>query len=59
MSTNLILRGFIVPIFYIGAGFLGAIFYDKYKNDTQETISKKEEFNNINNFNNLDDNTKE
>lgn len=59
MSTSLILRGLIIPVFYIGVGFFGTVFYDKYKNDAQETINKKEEFNNINKFNNLDDDTKE
>ncbi len=33
MSTNLILRGIIIPIIYVGIGFASAIFYDKYKNE--------------------------
>ena len=59
MSANLILRGVIIPVVYMGIGFASAIFYDKYKNDTQndlaiENINNINKFNKFNKFNDID-----
>ena len=57
MSANLILRGVIIPVVYMGIGFVSAVFYDKYKNYTKNDLdieNRKENINNINKFNDID-----
>jgi len=57
MSANLILRGVIIPVVYMGIGFVSAVFYDKYKNESQNDLAienRKENINNINKFNDID-----